>query len=589
MSYTIPYTFVPGTKARAQEVNADFSAIIDALADTDTRKANTDFSNISAEAIDIIKNNSSIRNLGELVFSPIPLTDSCLHLLDGSILHRTGIYGDFVSYLANKYNTDISYNSDMYSIIGSPAITHDGIASSFSLNNYVKIESSITMGEDFELYLPFTPAQNTESVEIYRATENNSFRFLAYQTSGAIVFNVSDGSNSLGTPTIIPKENIVPGDNYILVIKLRNRTCTYGYLHNGLYTQTGTKNNYLLNLPSINNIMIGRGANTKFDGTIDLKQIRIIVNGEEIINGSKINNFFTDEVTWQQSVSQYGECAKFVYNPTNNTIRLPKIKGLIEFTTSTLELGELTEAGLPNITGKQNEVRRDGNPNNEGALHSSHTRTGISSGTGGGQAADIYFDASWSNPIYGKSSTVQPQTVKYLVYIVVASTPKTSIQVDIDRIATDINGKLDKDLSNIEVSNIENFDGQWIYNKFEILSNANISGNNGYQYDLSNYLPNNNKKYEVLFSAWGRTGESSGNGLYIWAGTDIIGAGTDATSGKAQILRTRAVNSYAQYGAGSVILPVGTGRKLYLYFSNDDNASGINVEALGYRRIGTNM
>ena len=45
MSYTLPYTFVPGTKARAQEVNADFSAIIDALDDTDTRKANTDFSN----------------------------------------------------------------------------------------------------------------------------------------------------------------------------------------------------------------------------------------------------------------------------------------------------------------------------------------------------------------------------------------------------------------------------------------------------------------------------------------------------------------------------------------------------------------
>ena len=151
------------------------------------------------------------------------------------------------------------------------------------------------------------------------------------------------------------------------------------------------------------------------------------------------------------------------------------------------------------------------------------------------------------------------------------------------------NGKLDKDLSNIEVSNIENFDGQWINSTFEILSNATANGNTGYQYDLSNYLPNNNKKYEVLFTVWGQTGESSGNGLYIWAGTDIIGSGTNDISGKAQILRIRAVNSYAQYGAGSVILPVGTGRKLYLYFTNNANASGINVEALGYRRIGTNM
>ena len=580
MSYTVPYTFVPGTKARAQEVNANFSAIIDALDDADTRKANTDFSNISTEAIDIIKNNSSIRNLGELVFSPIPLTDSCLHLLDGSILQKQGIYEDFVSYLANKYNTDISYNSDLYSVMGSPTITNDGIAGSFSLNDYVKIESSITLGEDFELYLPFTPVDNTGTTEIYRAMSNNVFRFLANQSSGGVVFNMTDGTNSLGTPAIIPKENIVPGDTYVLVIKQKNQTCSYGYIHDGLYTQTGTKTNYPLNLPSFNNIMIGRGANIKFNGTIDLKQFKIVINNEEVINGSKINNYFTDEESWQQSVSQYGECAKFVYNSVNNTIRLPKIKGLIEYTTSTSDLGELTEAGLPNITGFVDKMCTYSSSSPTGAFYQTSSETWRKAGTDQTlYQKDVHFDASHSSSVYGKSATVQPQTVKYLVYIVVASTPKTSIQVDIDQIATDLNEKLDKDLSNIEISNIRNFDGQWTY-KYILINNSNVSAGK-YDVDLSSYLPNDQNKYEVIVNIYATQNSSTANSFVILSSSLITESGTSGT------FSCLAVNSNSTVSGTQTIFPVGN-NKILSYRLGGQNFDAIFIRLYGYRRIGTN-
>ena len=57
------------------------------------------------------------------------------------------------------------------------------------------------------------------------------------------------------------------------------------------------------------------------------------------------------------------------------------------------------------------------------------------------------FEAN--NSIYGKSNTVQPQTIKGYYYIVIATSTKTDIQVDIDEIATDLNGKADTDLTNI--------------------------------------------------------------------------------------------------------------------------------------------
>lgn len=164
-------------------------------------------------------------------------------------------------------------------------------------------------------------------------------------------------------------------------------------------------------------------------------------------------NYFTDETTWQDSVTQYGVCGKFVYDSVNNTVRLPKITGILEGTTDVTALGDLIEAGLPNITGSCGSFRCGGN-NTSGALYLTSTAS-VGGGTGGtGFNANI--DASRSNSIYGNSNTVQPQTIKVLYYIVVATTTKTNIEVDIDNIATDLNGKADTDLTNCtDVANIK--------------------------------------------------------------------------------------------------------------------------------------
>ena len=157
-------------------------------------------------------------------------------------------------------------------------------------------------------------------------------------------------------------------------------------------------------------------------------------------------NYFCTEAQWQDSVTNYGVCGKFVYDSVNNTVRLPKITGFIEGTSGVATLGNLTEAGLPNITGSLTATF--------GGLNASSgaftDRTGSQSCASGGSAfpTTVAFDASASSSIYGNSSTVQPQSVKVLYYIVVVTSTKTQLEVDIDEIATDLNGKLDKDGSN---------------------------------------------------------------------------------------------------------------------------------------------
>lgn len=52
------------------------------------------------------KANVKSRNIGEIVLSTIPLSDAGLHVLDGSLLEGTGVYADFVSYIASLYTSD---------------------------------------------------------------------------------------------------------------------------------------------------------------------------------------------------------------------------------------------------------------------------------------------------------------------------------------------------------------------------------------------------------------------------------------------------------------------------------------------------
>ena len=119
------------------------------------------------------------------------------------------------------------------------------------------------------------------------------------------------------------------------------------------------------------------------------------------------------------------------------TVRLPKITGFTEGTITLTELGDLTEAGLPSIehthvtTLKRRQAYGSGNV---WAYDSAGNTDNDFTSTTNSAVSDIY----------GNSNTVQPQSIKVLYYIVVAATTKTDIEVDIDEIATDLNGKVDK-------------------------------------------------------------------------------------------------------------------------------------------------
>ena len=234
-------------------------------------------------------------------------------------------------------------------------------------------------------------------------------------------------------------------------------------------------------------VKIGGAGSSRNIGEIIQSTIPLTDAGLHLLDGALINgtgsygafvtyiaglvanypDLFTTEANWQSSVSTYGVCGKFVYDSTNNTVRLPKITGFVEGTTDVTALGDLIEAGLPDFDAVFVNHARDYAPATDKSLTPVSGAIAVKSDeypkssypdVRSSSTGSYYYDQtveirpSISNSIYGNSSTVQPQSVKVLYYIVVANSVKTDIEVDIDEIATDLNAKVDKaDLSPVNV------------------------------------------------------------------------------------------------------------------------------------------
>jgi hypothetical protein len=127
------------------------------------------------------------------------------------------------------------------------------------------------------------------------------------------------------------------------------------------------------------------------------------------------------EEEWQDisAKSVGGQCGKFVVDDEAGTIRLPKIIMPIQGLTDLTKLGEIVEAGLPNITGKK-QLGTVVDPIDNGCF-TSGTSIGTHGSTGGSNSDTLFIDASKSNNIYGNSDTVQQEQIQYPYFIQVAT------------------------------------------------------------------------------------------------------------------------------------------------------------------------
>ena len=133
-------------------------------------------------------------------------------------------------------------------------------------------------------------------------------------------------------------------------------------------------------------------------------------------------------------------------------------------------------------------------------------------------------------------------------------------------------------------ANLDNtkFDGQWVNSNLRI-ANQVTAPTADVDYDLSNYLPNDGHDYEVAFNVSGFTTSTSSANIVIRLGSPIFG---DINVGRARVPNNSTVSMPAE---GTGILPIPASDKRVILRGISNNIGNVTIDALGYRRIGTNI
>ena len=307
------------------------------------------------------------------------------------------------------------------------------------------------------------------------------------------------------------------------------------------------------------------------------------------------------ENEWQTYNTTYGECGKFVIGE-DGSVRLPKIVSFVQGLSSLQDLAILVEAGLPNITGDIGSIQVNGANNayvnilnSTGAFYptSLSGRDGYTSNYNNNGYNKISFDASLSNPTYGNSTTVQPQSIRYPYYIVLATGVTQEVKAK-EELMTNIPFTLfESKYSEVELNNTSWLlsSGQWnskelypsAYNELVKEYNA---GSNKYSiklyteeygdYDFVLNLDDETFRLPLKtnFSPVRENSSVVGNGMALGLTTGGANAGTYTANNYNVQLATNYYGSTTGSGVGSGLSSVGSA---VVGVTEDPTKSGIKL------------
>lgn len=147
------------------------------------------------------------------------------------------------------------------------------------------------------------------------------------------------------------------------------------------------------------------------------------------------------ESEWQSiASSQNGNVPFYSSGNGTSTFRLPKLVGYVKGASSQSEAGSYVKEGLPNIDGMATMMyQASGNASGAFSMDSGILARLSSTTSGGYEIHKLSLDASRSNPIYGNSNHVTPETSCVLFGVYAFGTVSNPSDLNVSNLASDIN------------------------------------------------------------------------------------------------------------------------------------------------------
>ena len=146
------------------------------------------------------------------------------------------------------------------------------------------------------------------------------------------------------------------------------------------------------------------------------------------------------EAEWQEIATRdNGFCPFYSDGDGRTNFRTPKFAPYQQIAIASDSIGKYHQAGLPNITGTFTEHGNTSGLKCTGAF-TGEARIGIGSNSGGASdGGRVTMNASLSSSIYGRSSTVQPESHEWVMCVVAYSVATNVGSVDIQNVMSAVN------------------------------------------------------------------------------------------------------------------------------------------------------
>ena len=190
----------------------------------------------------------------------------------------------------NGYSKE-EFDLSKFTVVGNPTITNDGIASGFSSDNIIKSSQNIDLTTATSWCIKCKAKRSSSTMSSLFSIQQPSGKAVRlYVTArGALGFSIPTSDNSWGDCGETSANTISLNTDYYLKLEFKNN------YYSSYYSQDG--NNYTLGksipsthlVPIVNPLQIGARNDTVdiLDGSIDLSQFSITVDGKEVFKGTK--------------------------------------------------------------------------------------------------------------------------------------------------------------------------------------------------------------------------------------------------------------------------------------------------------------